>query len=48
MKEDNKCFNQEEVGKDSKKVRKIDKYNWKEINYYPSEKDDWTNLKKVI
>ena len=57
-KNDNKCFqyavtvalNYEEIGKHSERITKIkpfiNKYNWKGINF-PSEKDDWKNLRKI-
>ena len=55
---DNKCFqyativplNYEEIQKDPQRISKIkffiNKYNWEGINY-PSEKDDWKNLRKI-
>ena len=57
-KKDNKCFhyavtvalNHEEIKKGPQRITKIkpfiDKYKWEEINF-PSEKDDWKNLRKV-
>ena len=59
-KKDNKCcqytltvaLNHEEIKKDPQRIKKmiklfITKYNWDGINV-PSEKDDWTNLKKIM
>ena len=57
-KNDNKCFqyvvtvawNHEKIKKKSAKNKKIkpfiNEYNWKEI-HFPSEKDDWKNLRKT-
>ena len=56
---DNKCLqyavtvtlNHEEIKKDSQRITKIkpfiNKYNYDGINF-PSEKDDWKNLGKII
>ena len=58
-KKDNKCFqyavtvalNNEKIKKDLQRITKnnffISKYNWKGINF-PSEKDDWKNLRKIM
>ena len=57
-KKDNKCFQyavkvalkDEEIGKHSERTTKIkkfiNKYNWKGINYFPSEKDEWKKIEK--
>ena len=58
-KKDNKCFqyvvtvtlNHKEIKKDLQRITKIkpfiNKYNWEGINF-PSEKDDWKNLRKIF
>ena len=58
-KKDNKYFqytvtvalNHEEIGKTPKKITKIkafdNKYKWEGRNF-PSEKDDWKNLRKIM
>ena len=58
-KKDNKCFqyavtvalNYEEIKKDPQRITKIkpfiNKYNWEGINF-PSEKDDWKKLRKIM
>ena len=44
-------LNYERIKKDPQIITKIksfiNKYNWKGINF-PSEKDDWKNLRKII
>ena len=44
-------FNHEEIKKDLQKITKIkpfvNRYNWEGINF-PSEKDDWKNLRKIM
>ena len=58
-KKDNKCFqyavifvlNYEEIKKDPERITKLktffNNYYWEEINY-PSKKDDWKKLRKII
>ena len=58
-KKENKCFhyavtealNHEEIGKHAERITKIKpfvtKYIWERINF-PSEKDDWKNLRKIM
>ena len=44
-------LNYEEIKKDPQRITKIkpfiNKYNWEGINF-PSEKDDWKNLRKIM
>ena len=58
-KKDNECFqyaitvtlNHKEIKKDSERIAKIkpfiNKYNWEEI-HFPSEKDDWEKMRKIL
>ena len=44
-------INHEQIGKHSESVTNIkpfkSEYNWEKINF-PSEKDDWKNLRKIM